>query len=215
MTSQVTLVPAGPEDARAIARLFLIASDGLAEYIWRKMDLAGLTLMDVGEQRYRRENVAFSYQNCIVAKEADTVIGMAHSFPMEAPTSAATVETDPVLFPYSKLEDYGSLYLAGLAMFPEHRANGIGTRLLEATHQRALALGLPRVSLICFERNSGAMRLYERRGYQEMARRPMHPHPTLRYAEGNAVLLHTTLCRGLDHRERGRAPSQPPASEAR
>jgi len=193
MTGNITLEPACPEDAQAIARLFLIASDGLAEYIWSKMDLPGLTMMEVGEQRYRRENVAFSYQNCIVAKQGNDVIGMAHSYPMQAPTSEEAAETDPVLFPYSKLEDCGSLYLAGLAMFPEHRARGIGTRLLDATHKMALALRLPRVSLICFERNSGAMRLYERHGYTEIARRPIHPHPTLRYTEGNAVLFSTTL----------------------
>jgi len=36
------------------------------------------------------------------------------------------VETDPVLASYAALEDPGSLYISGLAVYPRHRRNGIG-----------------------------------------------------------------------------------------
>jgi ribosomal protein S18 acetylase RimI-like enzyme len=101
----------------------------------------------------------------------------------------AGVETDPVLRPYAELEDYGSLYLSGIALMPEHCGQGIGTRLMAAVEGRARALGRPRVSLICFERNEGAMRLYRRLGFVELARRPLVPHPLLHYPDGDAVLL--------------------------
>jgi len=182
------LRPAAKEDSAAIARLFLISSDGLAEYIWSRQAAAGEAVADVGARRYAREGVAFSFENCIIAEEDGAVAGMVHSFPMEE-DSDAEAESDPVLRPYNELEDPGSLYVSGVALFPGFRGGGIGTRLMAAATERARSLGLSRLSLICFEKNAGAMRLYSRLGFEELARRPIVPHPTLHYAEGDAVLL--------------------------
>jgi RimJ/RimL family protein N-acetyltransferase len=60
---------------------------------------------------------------------------------------------------------------------------------MASVDDRARALGRPRVSLICFERNEGAMRLYRRLGFEELARRAVVPHPLLHYSDGDAVLL--------------------------
>ena len=176
------------EDSRAIAELFLISSDGLAEYIWSKAAEPGETPLEAGARRYARDGVAFSYQNCVLAALDGTVAGMAHSFPMDA-DPAAEPEVDPVLRPYAELEDYGSLYLSGIALFADYRSHGIGTRLMASVDDRARTLGRPRVSLICFERNEGAMRWYRRLGFEALARRPLVPHPLLHYADGDAVLL--------------------------
>jgi len=183
------LRPARPGDAADIARLFLISSDGLAAYIWSRLQQPGESLEAVGARRYAREGVAFSYRNCAMAEVDGQVAGMLHAFPMEAEQGAPAEEPDPVLRPYAELEDYGSLYVSGVAVHPEHRGRGIGTLLMTAADERARALGLPRVSLICFERNEGAMRLYRRLGYRELDRRALVPHPTLTYESGDAVLL--------------------------
>lgn len=175
-------------DCTDIARLFLISSDGLATYIWSRMHMPGLSLEDVGTRRYAREGVAFSYENCLVATDGDAVLGMLHAFPMERAADAQP-ENDPILRPYSELEDYGSLYISGVALYPGHRRKGIGTRLLDAAASRARRLGLPRLSLICFEENRRAMAFYYRYGFAEIDRRPLVPHPTLKYREGDAVLL--------------------------
>jgi ribosomal protein S18 acetylase RimI-like enzyme len=183
-----TLRPATQADSQAIAALFLISSDGLAAYIWSRLAGPDEDLIAVGARRYAREDVAFSYQNCVIVERGGEVAAMLHGFPMEH-TPDAPPEADPVLRPYSELEDPGSLYVSGVALFPQHRGHGIGTRLMAAAVARARDLGLPRVSLICFERNAAAMRLYHRLGYREVARRPVVPHPTLHYADGDAVLL--------------------------
>jgi ribosomal protein S18 acetylase RimI-like enzyme len=177
------------EDSAEIARLFLVSSDGLAAYIWGQMDPSGRPLIEIGAERYAREGVVFSYQNCLVAAQDGAVVGMLHAFPMEAPPPNAAPEPDPVLRPYGELEDYGSLYISGIALDPACRGQGLGTRLLAAAEARARALGLARLSLICFERNEQAMRLYARLGYTEATRRPLVPHPTLKYRDGDAVLL--------------------------
>ena len=65
---------AAREDAAAIAGLFLISSDGLAACIWSGMKQPGLSLIEIGPQRYARENVAFSYRNFMMAEAGDAVL---------------------------------------------------------------------------------------------------------------------------------------------
>ena len=185
---ETTIRRARREDCGDIAALFMISSDGLAAYIWGQMDMPGLSLREIGEQRYAREGVAFSYENCLVAERQGSVVGMLHSFPME-PRADGEEETDPVLKPYAELEEPDSLYISAIALYPGYRGLGIGTRLLQAARVRARNLGLTRLSLICFEANEGAMRLYQRHSYRERDRRPLVPHPSLHYDEGDAVLL--------------------------
>lgn len=180
--------PAGRTDSTDIARLFLISSDGLAEYIWSRITRPGETVTEAGARRYAREDVAFSYQNCLIAERDGRTVGMAHSFPMEADPDAEP-ETDPILKPYSDLEEYGSLYLSGLAVDAGHRNDGIGNALLAAVNRRAREFGVQRISLICMERNEGAMRLYRRLGFKERDRRAIVPHPCLHYDDGDAILL--------------------------
>ena len=74
--------PARPEDCADIASLFLLSSDGLAEYIWAQVAEDGESLQETGRRRYAREGVAFSYQNCLVAERQGKVVAMLHSFPM-------------------------------------------------------------------------------------------------------------------------------------
>jgi GNAT superfamily N-acetyltransferase len=176
------------EDSSDIARLFLISSDGLAEYIGSLIAEPDETVAEAGARRYAREGVAFSFENCLIAELDGRTVGMAHSFPMEADPDAKP-ESDPVLKPYSELEDYGSLYLSGLAVDEGNRDAGIGTQLMVAVNRHAKEKSIPRISLICFERNDGAMRLYQRLGFREVDRRAIVPHPCLHYHDGDAVLL--------------------------
>ncbi len=176
------------EEAREIARLFLISSDGLAAYIWSRIGDASGSLEDIGTARYARSGTAFSFENCLVVTEGARVIGMAHAFEMTE-DDPPTKEEDPVLRPYAELEDPGSLYLSGLAVVESRRGSGVGSQLMDHVETLARASGLPKVSLICFERNVSALNFYHRRGYREIARRPLVPHPSLHYADGDALLL--------------------------
>lgn len=175
-------------DAPAIARLFLVSSDGLAAYIWQRLALPGQSLAEVGAARYARTGTAFSFENCLLAAVGGATVGMAHAFPM-TPRAPGEVEDDPVLAPYAELEEPGSLYLSGLAVDERFRGRGIGSALMDRVEALALETGCSGVSLICFEANRRAMRFYRERGYREIARRPLVPHPAVRYGEGDAVLL--------------------------
>ncbi len=191
--ADVVLRPAVREDCLRIAELFRIASEGVADYTWSRLqgDHPGASLVEIGRRRYARENTAFSYQNCLVAEREAGVIGMMHSFALEpaeaeAPTAPRTV--DPVLQPYAELELPGSLYISALAVLPPFRGQGLGTRFLAAARERARHLGCPALSLICFAQNEGARRLYERAGFTATDRREIVPHPLI-HATGAALLM--------------------------
>ncbi|MEM7776571.1 MAG: GNAT family N-acetyltransferase [Pseudomonadota bacterium] len=186
--SEITIRAANKSDAALIAELFLISSDGLADYIWSQVAEPGESALDAGTRRYARPGVAFSYENCLLAEVNGRPVGMAHSFPMDVDPDEAPTE-DPILRPYYELEDDGSLYLSGLAVVDDVRGRGIGTTLLRAVEAKAKETARARVSLICFEMNAGAMRLYDRFGYREIDRRALVPHPCLHYQSGDALLL--------------------------
>jgi ribosomal protein S18 acetylase RimI-like enzyme len=184
--ASVEIRSATRQDARDIATLFLMSSDGLASYIWSLVAEPGADLIDVGTARYERENTAFSYQNCHMVDVDGRVAGMLHAFEM---TADDTPETDPVLRPYSELEDPGSLYVSGVAVHEAFRRQGLARALMEHADAVARAQGLPRVSLICFDRNTPALDLYASLDFREIDRRAVVPHPSLHYPDGNALLL--------------------------
>ena len=182
--------PARRDESRAIAKLFSIASDGVADYVWTKSLNPGEDMLDAGERRYSDESSLFSYKNCTVAESGGKIAGMMVAFPMvDRPyDSASNRETDPVLIPYSKLEQQGSYYISGMALFPEHRGMGIGTKFLEIAEEKAAECNLPQISLIVFEENEGALRLYKRHGFYEIMREPVAPHPLIKYS-GMVLLM--------------------------
>jgi ribosomal protein S18 acetylase RimI-like enzyme len=178
--------PARKEDCAAIAALYRISSDGVADYVWTGLAEPGEDILDVGRRRYEQEESVFSYRNCTVVEINETVIGMLVTFPMYV--DPAETQSDPVLKPYSKLEEDNSYYICGMAVFPEYRGCGIGTQLLALAEEKAVEQGFSKMSLIVFEQNTGACRLYLRKDYRETRRERIIPHPLIHYT-GDAILM--------------------------
>jgi len=185
--------PARRQDCPEIAALYRISSDGVADYIWSKLAGPGEDPLVVGQRRYAREDTVFSYLNCTVIEHAGRVIGMLVAYPMHVDPS--DVETDPVLAPYSKLEVDDSYYICGMALMPEYRGQGLGTRLLALAEEQAGEKGFDKLSLIVFEQNAGAKRLYDKHGYSEVGRAAVYPHPLIHHT-GDAILMVKELERG-------------------
>jgi len=186
LSADYTIRPARKEDCRTIAALYSISSDGVADYIWTQLAEPGEDILAVGQRRYEREGTLFSYENCTIIEIDGRIAGMLVAFPMHVDPSGE--ETDPVLAPYSRLEEDNSYYICGMALFPEHRGGGIGTRLLALGEEDARASGLQKTSLIVFEQNAGAKRLYDRSGYKEVKREAVYPHPLIHHT-GDAILM--------------------------
>lgn len=191
LAGDVTFRPARKAESRTIAELYQISSDGVADYIWTGMAGPGENLLDVGARRYAREETDFSYQNVTVATVGEKIIGMIAAYamgPMEQPGTEFDFDVDPVLRPFQILEQPNSHYVSGVAVFPEHRGGGIGSQFMQRAFDEAHTRGLPQVSLIVFEQNVGAKRLYDRLGFREAMRETVVPHPLIHYA-GDALLL--------------------------
>lgn len=181
--------PARKDECRTIARLFSMSSDGVADYIWTGLVEPGEDILDVGQRRYESEESVFSYKNCVVAEIDGKIAGMLVAFPMPEPDdSGEDTETDPVLAPYGRLEQHNSYYICGMAVFPEYRGMGIGTKFLEIAQKKAKELNLPQLSLIVFEGNEGAKKLYERHGFRVTARERIVPHELIHHT-GHALLM--------------------------
>lgn len=178
--------PARRGDCRRIAELFRISSDGVADYIWSRQARPGEDLIEIGRQRYEREDTPISYQNCRLVEHEGTVIGMLAAYPMEV--TGSKEESDPVLAPYAALEEDRSFYIAGMAVDEELRGRGIGTMLLEEAERIARRLGLAKLSLIVFEQNAQAHRLYLRLGFVEAGRARVVPHPLIHHT-GDVILM--------------------------
>ncbi|WP_341957896.1 GNAT family N-acetyltransferase [Pseudomonas sp. RC10] len=179
--------PATAADAREIARLFQITSEGASDYIWSQLAEPGEALLDVGARRYAREGVDFSFQNCLIAEAHGEVIGMMHSYAMREDPNP-TPATDPVLAPYADMEIPDTLYISSLALHEGWRSKGLGLRFLESAQARAAAMGLKGLSLIDYAENTGARRFYERHGFSVVKTCQITPHPMIRVT-GEAYLM--------------------------
>lgn len=187
--AEVRFRPARRQDCRDIARLYRISSDGVADYIWQGLAAPGEDPLDVGERRYARPDSPFSFRNATLAESDGRVIAMLVAFPQPDPEpEPPTAPEDPVLAPYSRLEQPDSYYVCSMAVVDAHRGRGLGTRLLELAAGQARSRDLARLSTICFEENRGALRLYLRHGFREQAREAVVPHPLIRH-RGDALLL--------------------------
>ena len=191
---QSPLRQATRKDARALAELIEYAGHGIPGYLWSRSAKEGQPPIEVGIERVLREEANFSYRNAVVADVDGRVAAMMLAYRLPEHTNVNLDELPDLLRPLEELELKvpGTFYINALAAYPEYRGLGLGTRLLEAAHTLASEAGCNELSLEVFEQNEGAIRLYERHGYQEIARLPVVPHPSYPY-DGDVVLMTRNL----------------------
>jgi len=188
----VTFRAATAEDSRTIAELFSISSDGVVNYVWMTLasEYPGLEPVEIGAVRYASEEGNFSFTNCVVAEREGAVIGQLCTYPV-APASAEDPDgepVDPVLEPYARLDVPDTLYISSLALLEGFRGMGLGTRMISIARDQARERGLDALSLLVFEQNAGALKLYEREGFREVDRAAVVPHPLINRT-GDVILM--------------------------
>jgi len=183
------------KDSRFIAGMIDISSDGIAIIEWTQAAQAAgdRTALDIGARIYASDEGKYSYRNCCIAEVADRRVGMLLDFPMPARDPSDLASPPPfdgtdVFAPYKYLEAPGTWYICGVALLPEYRGRGIGTGLMQMARQRARQHGYKQLSLVVFEENTAAVRLYRRLGYETIKRAPIIAHPLIR-ASGDALLM--------------------------
>ena len=116
------------------------------------------------------------------------MIGMLFTFPIEEEQEADDEPADPILTPYEELEIPGSFYICALALLPGFRGRGVGTKMLSIAREQAHERGFDTLSLLVFEQNEGALRLYERNGFEVAGRAPVAPHELIDHT-GDVLLM--------------------------
>jgi ribosomal protein S18 acetylase RimI-like enzyme len=194
MNMKFSIRPANAEDAREIAKLIEISSDGVSLIEWAEAAAEeGVEPLDIGERTYRNPAGDYSWRNCTIVEKDGKVVGMllAFAMPEAAPrdvTQRPTKDDANVFAPYMYLEEPDSWYICGVALYPEHRGQGIGTRLMKLANDQARQNGFKTLSLVAFAQNESSVRLYERLGFEIVDQAPVIPHPLIHYS-GEALLM--------------------------
>ena len=166
--------PAVIEDAPILAEMVNQAGEGLPLYLWGKMAAAGETAWDVGRRRAAREEGSFSYRNAVIIEHAGQAAGCLIGYEIPDVPKPIAAGMPAMFVPMQELENLapGTWYVNVLAVMPQFRGHGLGTKLLALADDTARTLGKRGMSVIVTDANRGARRLYERCGYRECAARP-------------------------------------------
>jgi ribosomal protein S18 acetylase RimI-like enzyme len=194
MTDNTVYRPANKGDSRFIAEMIAVSSDGVALIEWTEesQNAAGRSALEIGAGMYASEQGDYSYRHCWIAEFSGQRAGMLLGFPMPARKPEEIVappfDGTDVFAPYKYLEAPDTWYICGVAVLPEYRGRKIGTGLMQIARDQAATQGYDRLSLVVFEENDAALRLYRRLGYEVIDQAPVVPHPLIRY-RGNALLM--------------------------
>jgi len=183
--------PARGSDSVDIARLMFMSSDGIAEYIWAPHVVGRGSLIAVGTQRCARDDVPFSYRNCLIAEQGGRIAGSLHGVAMPLPfdENDPLEDDDPVLQQLLRFSDRNSLEIRGLAVYPEFRGQGAATMLIETAALQAREQGLARLSVICFVANESSISFFRHMGFTEARRGPSPDHSAFRHTGGEMLLI--------------------------
>lgn len=199
MTSKIIYRPAEKRDAPDIASYIEMASDGLIHFLYHDL-VPDVTPVQMVTKEVEDKNNVFFYGNTHVAARDGKIIGIVNSYP--AANNPTPEELEPY-FPQERLELVqvifnnrveGSLLLNVLAVAAACRGQGIGTKLIEITKQKAKEQEFTSLSLIVWADNSNAKSLYQRQGFQEVKHIHVGEHPLLPHT-GGVILMNCQLAR--------------------
>ena len=184
----VVLRPARKEDAPALRRVFELASEGLAPWVWAQSARPDADADQIGLESMQKKIDKAAPGTILMAEIDGQVAGGVVTYDIGDEPEEIEADTPPVFVPLIELENMAprTHYVNALAVFPEFRGRGIGRRLLRA----ALAHQGPNgMSLIAEDSNSMALSLYASEWYVETARRPTVPAAGLNFPGKNWILL--------------------------
>ena len=197
MNTQTTdfIRQAETSDAESLAKLINLAGEGIPNWLWTRACVEGQTPLEIGIERAKRKSGGFSYRNALVAEAGGSPIGMVLSYPItEAPTEKPDDLPAPIA-PFVALENLSvnTWFINALAVFAEGQNQGVGSQLLAAAEHLARSNGFNKMSIQVYAQNIGAVRLYARRGYRQVASDPVRLHPSPPYYTGDVLLLMKSL----------------------
>jgi ribosomal protein S18 acetylase RimI-like enzyme len=190
MTAGIIFRPASPADAYALAELSILAGDGMYEFLLEELApremLAGLIARTM-----KRDTGGFSWRHCFVADDKG-VVGMINAFPAawlrEEERDILPQDRVQILDPIDQAQDWESFLVNSVAVRPQHRRQGIGTRLLERAIEQARAGGFARLTANVWADNFAACAVFEKGGFGVQTRVEVQPHPGLAHIGGSLLM---------------------------
>lgn len=164
--------PATLEDSGHFARVFEVASFGLAPYFWRQKAGPEGDPHQVALASMRDKLVNAAPNTALVADRDGQVAGGIMTYAIGSEPDACPPGCDPVIASLIELENkaLNTHYINAIAVFPEFQGQGIGTALLRRVLRNA---GPDGMSLIAEDQNLPARALYKREGFVDVATVPI------------------------------------------
>jgi ribosomal protein S18 acetylase RimI-like enzyme len=190
MTSGIVFRPASPADAYALAELSILAGDGMYEFLLEEMApremLAGLMARSM-----KQDAGGFSWRHCFVADDKG-VVGMIHAFPAawlrEEERDILPQDRVQLLDPIDQAQDWESFLVNSVAVRPQHRRQGIGSRLIEMAIAQARAGGFARLTANVWADNVAARALFASQNFGMQTQVEVPPHPALVHVGGTLLM---------------------------
>jgi len=166
-----------PEDAHHFSELVTLSSPKIFQILF------GSKVKKIMKNLFRHRRHYYSFDRSFFADIDGKTVGMAQLHKLR-PRRREKVNLGLLLFKYMKWSLPGSVasllrsdkvvgdfsgrncYLSNLAVYPEYRGLGIGTRLMDALEEEAKSIGKKELVLHADINNKGAIKLYERLGYR-------------------------------------------------
>lgn len=191
----ILLRDAEQTDARRIAQLIDMASSGLESRDWAaqmtlSMEADGQDALDVGATEVITPGHYNYYTQVRGVDHGGQLVAMALNNIIKGRSLAEREGLSPVNRVYADLKQkaIGSFYIDSLACLPDFRGLGLGRILIEDAHQQARRAGCGQISLLAFEENAGAVRLYTRMGFHLIERLPAVAGQDMPYG-GDVILM--------------------------
>ena len=169
---QITLRPATPDDAPAMAPMVDIAGHGLPMILWAALAENGQTPLDVGIARAASDVGPFSWRNATIAEIDGQIAGMISSYETGPTPIVVDPATPAIPRPLIALVNTVPLtrYINVLMTVDRFRRMGVACRLM--AHAETIP-GPNGMSLIAADSNTGGRAFYRGLGYVEGARKPV------------------------------------------
>ncbi len=118
---------------------------------------------------------AMAFTHCWIAESDGRVMGGLHATPaglltQGPPDLLIPEERKGSLAPFSRLRTPGAFHVLSVCVQDGCRGQGVGSSLMDYARAKGSELGLDLISLNVAEDNAGAVQLYQRLGYREVAR---------------------------------------------
>jgi ribosomal protein S18 acetylase RimI-like enzyme len=172
-------------DAADLAALVDIAGEGLAAVLWQRRAGPAQSPFEIGRARAMREEGGFSYRNAHMIEDDGAIAGTLVGYPLEAEDDADLSDVPDLVRGLVDLEREvaGFWYVNILAVYPEHRGRGLGSRLLDHADRLGRKARSRGMAIIVVSGNAGARRLYERHGYRPLATKAAPDYPGGRHGQ--------------------------------